>query len=459
MQTDQTVVVDKLNRKGHGIASLNQKKVEVPYSLPGETYKVQLSKRKRKGAFRALSAERVEAHATRCTPKCRHFGACGGCVWQHMPYSDQLQAKQSTIYDLFSDYTSHIQSITPAPEEWRYRNKMEFSFSEDRQGNRYLGLCMPMSRGKVLNIEECHLVDPWILEVLSAVRTWWYSTNLPSYNGYNGTGLLISLTIRKSVRESDTCVMLQLLQSEIHLFAEEVQAQFLSCLQRLTTPPTTVCLAVKHCQKGSPTRVVYQHIEGNTSFKESLHVANMAPLQLEVSPSSFLQPNTKQAEAFYAKGLQMIGNLTNKIVYDLYSGTGTIGMLAARSAKKVVSIELHPEAVEDAKRMSALNHLHNITFMQGAVEEMLPKAMQEQNANEPSVVIVDPPRQGLGSKVALFLAEQKVEQILYISCNPVTQAEDLTIFCEKGYKPTCIQPVDQFPHTPHLENLILLQKQ
>ncbi len=459
VDNSHTVTIQELTEKGHGVAHLRvqdeERPCEVKFSLPGEQYQVQRLRKKVKKRYQTRIEAQLSSSSDRQEPKCEHFGRCGGCVWQHADYTSQLAFKDQRIKELFSFHTEEIASILPAPSIWEYRNKMEFSFSQDREGNHYLGLCLPASRGKVLTIHHCHLVSPWFSKQLAAIRSWWVESSLPAYNPHLGQGLLRSVTLRESQHTKEQCVMLTVdATAAKQLWTPEIEQAFLQSLASVQTP-TSVVLALQVVEKGSPTHFSYQTVLGKSTFSEQLHVAGYQPLHQEVSASSFLQPNTKQAELFYAKGLAMLRDLSQQVVYDLYCGAGAIGMLAAQKAKKVIGIELHPQAIEDAKRSLSLNQIENISFYEGRVEEKLPEAVQTHGRID--VVIVDPPREGLGTKVVQFLAEQKPKQILYISCNAKTQAIDTKEFIERGYVIQTMQPVDAFPHTPHFENLLLLQ--
>lgn len=320
---------------------------------------------------------------------------------------------------------------------------MEFSFSQNKAGERFLGLIIKSSRGKVLNLHECLLSPPWFAEIVAQVRAWWESTNLSAFHFHRGEGTLRTLTLREGRRTGDRMAMLTvsgdprfaLTRSQINSFIQAVG-------------PLSTFLRVQQCIPKTPTQFYEMHLAGPDHITEKLHLKGRT-LTFKISPSSFFQPNTVQAERLYTHALEMAGPAP--LVYDLYAGTATLGMAFAPQAQKVIAIELNPYAVFDAKYNAEQNKISNIEIHCADVGKFL-----SQITETPDLVIVDPPRAGLDPTALEHLKRVAPPRILYISCNPVTQAKNIAEL--SGYQIDAVQPVDQFPHTPHIENITLLTK-
>ena len=379
---------------------------------------------------------------------CTHFPACGGCKSQNIPYEEQLLHKQAEIEKLFSPFNIPIAPILPCQDPWHYRNKMEFSFSQNKAGDRFLGLILKSSRGKVFNLTECMIAPMWFSEKLQKVRAWWESTPLRAFNFRNGEGTLRTLTLREGRRTGDRLAMLTV--SGDPNFAI-LRSQIESFVRALDDPQMSVFVRVQQAKAGSPTQFFEMHLQGPDHLREELHLQGRT-LTFKVSPSSFFQPNTTQAEVLYSAALEITQMNPRKLVYDLYAGTATLGMAFALKAEKVIAIELNPHAVCDAKVNAEVNQISNIEFHCGDVGKIL----SETPHLAPDLAIVDPPRPGLDVLALESLKRLQPRQILYISCNPVTQAQNILNLPE--YRLVRVQPVDQFPHTPHIENIALLEK-
>jgi len=344
-----------------------------------------------------------------------------------------------------------VYPILPAKDPWRYRNKMEFSFSQNRAGDRFLGLIIANSRGHVLNLEECHLTSPWFIETLKSVRSWWVETDLKAYHRYSNTGSLRTLTLREGIRTQEKMAILTvsghpdfaLSRVQIDGYVKAVQA----------CGAASVFLCVQQLCKGSPTQFFEMHLAGPDHINEYLEIGTRA-YKFKISPRSFFQPNTLQAEALYRRALEMVSPGKKKLVLDLYCGTATLGMSFALQAEKVVGIELAPEAILDAECNLQVNEISNVELHCGDVGKIL----QREKIASPDLVIVDPPRAGLMDDALQQLLALAPKEILYISCNPETQAKNIKALLENGYKLTALQPVDQFPHTPHIENIAHLSR-
>lgn len=392
-------------------------------------------------------------------PKCAHFPACGGCSFQDVDYSVQLQEKQKKIETLFAPLLSKdtkILPIVPCEDPWHYRNKMEFSFSQNKKGDKFLGLILGGSRGYVFNLQECHLVSPWFAEVVRAVFAWWEGGPLCAFRR-NGHGTLRYLTLREGIHTQDKMVVLTvsgnpefpITKAELNTFVDAV----CSIIGRENV---SIFLRVQQSIAGQPTRFYEMHLFGKDHIQEVLHVGKRT-LRFKISLSSFFQPNSKQAAKLYEKALSLTPH-PKKRVLDLYAGTATLGIVFAEQAEEVISIELAKEAILDAQENCQINGVSNVTLYAGDTGEKLKLLMQQPSWERPNLAIVDPPRAGLGAAVVDLLVQIGSQEILYISCNPTTQVVDLQALTKAGYQISRVQPVDQFPHTPHLENIVLLKK-
>jgi 23S rRNA (uracil1939-C5)-methyltransferase len=377
---------------------------------------------------------------------CIHVPECGGCTLQQIPYPEQLVLKQAEIEKIFPSF--NVAPIIPCKDPWRYRNKMEFSFSQNKAGDRYLGLIMRKSRGKVFNLQECLISPAWMAEALQRVRAWWESTPLAAFNFRRGEGALRTLTLREGRRTGDRLAMLTV--SGDPRFGL-TRAQLNGFIQALDDPNMTIFLRVQQAIAGSPTQFFEMHLGGPDHIREQLHLQGRT-LTFKISPTSFFQPNTEQAEVLYNTAIEIAQMNRRSTVYDLYCGTATLGMAFALGAERVIAIELNPHAVFDAKVNAEVNQISNIEIQCGDVG----KVLSEASVLAPDLAIVDPPRPGLDPLALTALKRLQPEQILYVSCNPTTQAKNIAELTE--YKVLKIQPVDQFPHTPHIENIVLLSR-
>jgi 23S rRNA (uracil1939-C5)-methyltransferase len=374
---------------------------------------------------------------------CPHVHECGGCRFQQTDYSLQLEQKQAVVADAFKPHA--VNPIIPCQDPWRYRNKMEFSFSQNKAGDRFLGLILKGSRGKVFNLNECLIVSPWFAKTVGSIREWWAKTDLKAYHFHKGEGSLRTLILREGKRTGDKMAMLTV--SGDPRFALK-RAEIDAFIAAIGDPSVSLFLRIQQCLKGSPTQFYEMHLQGPAHIREELSIHGRR-LSFLISPTSFFQPNTLQAEVLYAAALSLIEPQGH--VFDLYAGTATIGMILAQKAEKVTAVELNPHAVFDAKANAELNGISNLEIICGDVG----KALNEINA-KPDLVVVDPPRAGLDAAALQHLERLQPRQILYVSCNPATQAANIAALSE--YRIAHVQPVDQFPHTPHIENIVLLER-
>lgn len=474
-QTSVDASLDTLNRSGNAIGQFVrsdgvQVGIEVPFALPGDVVKAKVWK-KRRGNYLGMLEEVTNPSPLRIQPRCIHFGVCGGCRWQNMPYPEQLQTKQKIVLDLFKEFLTPdvvVHPAIPCYPLWGYRNKMEFSFSRDAMNRKFLGLIMDSSKGKVLNLSECHLVNPWFMEAIRTTRTWWDETSLDAYHPYKNTGSLRTLTLREGKRTGDRMVILTVSGNPDYAVHKKDLESLVAFLRDAIEPVNSqarlsIFLRIQQVAKGMSTNFYEMLLYGPDHLRESLDVsidATVPPRRLtfNISPTAFFQPNTDRAEQLYSLALQAVGIDKNAIVYDLFCGTGTLGICAAEYAKQVVGIEISPEAVLDARTNAKLNGMENVTILSGAVRHLLSQIKEEKSYPLPDIVVIDPPRAGLEEEAIRGVLELEAKKILYISCNPATQAKDIAKMVKHGYRIVQMRCVDQFAHTPHIENFVVLER-
>jgi 23S rRNA (uracil1939-C5)-methyltransferase len=440
----EELLVESLSPRGYGVSRLGAQRVETAHVIPGDRVKVEL-RGKLRGGRKGRLLEILESSQNRVQAPCKHAGVCGGCSWQQMSYEAQLREKQRQIQEIFCH--EQIEPIMPAPSQFRYRNKMEFTFSENRAGMKYLGLMIAQAEPYVYNTEECHLCSSWVTEVLQSVRTWWEASGLKAYHPPRDEGTLRYITFREAFRTGQKMIVLNISGNPDAAPKRADLDAFVAAIP----PHCSIFLRIHQTKKGKPTQFYEMHLSGPDHIVEELHLSG-GKLSFKISPISFFQPNTLQAERLYDAALSLIAPLKPERVWDLYCGTGTLGMAASRIAKEVIGIELSPEAVLDAEENMRRNQIANCTFLQGDVGKVL-----SQLTGQPDVVIIDPPRAGLDPLAIRHLQRIQPKAILYISCNPTTQGKNIQEL--PGYRLQTIQPVDQFPHTYHIENIALLIRQ
>ncbi|PJD96761.1 MAG: 23S rRNA (uracil(1939)-C(5))-methyltransferase RlmD [Parachlamydia sp.] len=463
----------EFSKKGNGIGFIKQNEkllpVEVPFTIPGDHIQASVQFKRRKA-----SAQLVEISTPspmRIAPKCSHFGICGGCRWQQLSYEEQLRLKEQKINGLFSSHLKATKSILPiiaCEDPWQYRNKMEFTFSSDLSQNKFLGLIMDSSRGKVINLSECHLTNPWFIDLLNATREWWSGSTLDAYHHYRNTGSLRTLTAREGQRTGDRMVILTVSGNPDYALSKADLEQFVSTLRNAIEPHNqagklSIFLRIQQLAKGMATQFYEMLLYGPDKIRENLFIQNVSgepatELEFKISPAAFFQPNTRQSERLYSLAIQLASISHLDVVYDLYCGTGTLSICLAKKAKMVLGIEICPEAVLDAEANAVQNTCANVRFLCGTVHEQLVKIAEENLYPSPDLVVVDPPRAGLDPHTINQLVKLNPKKILYISCNPVSQEENVKDLIAHGYSLDVVQPVDQFPHTVHIENIVVLAR-
>ncbi len=442
----ETFIIQSFTDEGLGLTLRNEKPFLVPFTLLQE--EVTLSSPFKKDGKRFSEAlEIVKPSPFRVSPFCPHFTECGGCRTQHLDYQEELRWKEERIRKLFAPFDAfEFFPILPAPSFTAWRNKMEFTFSPYGE----LGLHRYFGKGRVFNTVHCSLGPPWFEEAAELIRTFQKEQNLSSFDSRKGEGSLRNLTLRHAYHTGDRMLFLTVSgNSRFAWNAKNIEA-FKKVGEALNV---SLFLVLHQAIKGHPTEYFEMHLGGKDSITEHLTVKEKE-LKFLISPKAFFQPNHRQAEKIYETTLDFLDLKPDEVLLDLFAGTGTIGLFASPYVKKVVSIELSPEACLDAKQNCALNGIDNIQILQGDVEDILKKG----GFPKPDALVVDPPRAGLTPKALEAILQLKPQKIAYISCNPNTQVQNLLPLVEQGWKIRAVQPVDQFPRSPHVENITLLTR-
>jgi 23S rRNA (uracil1939-C5)-methyltransferase len=384
----------------------------------------------------ARTVEVVRAAADRLPDRCVHGGEpCPGAPWQGLPYEQQLTYKQEQVGDALRRIGGlegyELEEIVPAVEQWRYRNKLEYSFGESEEGEPTLGF---HARGRwdlIVDVEDCHLASEAGNEARNAVRDWARAESIPAYDARERRGVLRNLAVREGRRTG------------------QVQTRLVTTKARFPRPPVDLHTIVEG-DAGST--------DGPTGVPgEGRLRGELCDLKLEMSHGAFFQTNTEMAERLYAVAAEFAGLTGNERVFDLFCGIGTIGLTMARQAGEVWGLEIVPEAITDAERNARRNKIENAHFMAANARTGVRPLVEK--AGKPDVVVVDPPRAGLSQKIVRRVIECEAEKIVYVSCNPTTLAPNAAQLAEAGYKLARVRPVDMFPQTPHIECVALFERQ
>jgi len=442
-----TVEIKDMEFGGFGIGYFEGKKVKIKGALLGQIIKAKVKKVK-KDMVEGEIVEVIENSPLEKQSFCPHFGDCGGCIYQNVDYSDQLKIKEDIVKKLLEkegirDY--EFLGIVKSPKEHGYRNKMEYTFGKDKEGNEVLGLHRKGRFYEVVMTDKCNIVDDDFLKALNLTFDYAIKKGLPFYDKKTHKGFLRHLVVRKASKAGEILLNIVTTTQLEHDFKELIEiyknANFESRL-----------VGVLHTQNDSwSDAVVCEKL--NVLYGKDYLIEELLGLKFKISAFSFFQTNSYGAEKLYETVREFAGDVSDKIVFDLYSGTGTIGIIMAPMAKKVIGIELVEEAVMSARENAKLNGLENCTFIAGDVSQKL-KEINE----KPDVVIVDPPRSGINPKALEDIVKFNAEKIVYVSCNPESLTRDLKIFSEKGYKVEKVKCVDMFPHTYHVECVTLMSR-
>jgi 23S rRNA (uracil1939-C5)-methyltransferase len=444
---------------GNAVGKTGEKVIFVKFGVPGDIADIKIIGDKRR-FFEGTIENLILPSADRTEPFCNHFGICGGCKWQNMNYQKQLFYKEKQVKDAFErigklEWKEWF-PIIGSENEKEYRNKLEFTFSQEvwlsakhfdksKEGEitPALGFHAPGRFDKILDIDSCLLMDTINNQIRNSVRAYALKNNLSFFHIRNQEGFLRNMVIRTTTTGE---IML------ILIFFYENEANRINILKHIAAefPQITSLLYIINDKKNDSYSDLPVHVfSGNTFITEKMN-----ELHFRISPKAFFQTNTKQALKLYQTASDFAGLTGNENVYDLYTGTGTIANFIAEKAKNVIGIEYIPEAIEDAKINSQLNNITNTVFYAGDMKDILNEKMFEKHG-KPDVIITDPPRAGMHEDVVNTILKAAPEKIVYVSCNPATQARDIALMKEQ-YSIEKVQPVDMFPHTHHVENVTLL---
>lgn len=456
----ESVTITDVAAEGNALARVNDMVVFVPYGAPGDVVDIKVTKKKKNYAEGRI-ARMVQPGNVRIDPRCQHFTVCGGCRWQHLPYDYQLKCKQQQVVDCISRIAKveapEVSPIIGSEAIWEYRNKMEYTFSnkkwltfeqlnssEEFTDRDAAGFHIPGAFDKVLDIEKCYLQYDLGNRIRLFIRNYGKKQGYSFYDLREQTGFLRTLMIRISSTGEVMVVMVfgEDDKTAINSLLTAVKAEF----PMITSLMYVVNLKVNDTI-GDQDIVLFS---GREYIEEE-----MEGLRFRVGPKSFYQTNSRQAYRLYCVARDFAGLTGDELVYDLYTGTGTIANFIARDASKVIGIEYVPEAIEDAKINAGVNGIANAEFYAGDMKNVLTDRFIAEHGR-PDVMIVDPPRAGMHEDVVKVILNAEPKRIVYVSCNPATQARDIAILDAK-YKLTAIQPVDMFPHTAHVENVVKME--
>lgn len=454
----EQATIKGLDHQGRGKTNVDGKKVLVEKALPGEVVDAKVI-RKLKGTFIARATKIQNPSKERVEPFCKHFGVCGGCKWQHINYSEQLKYKTQFVKDAFRDVTDlpEMKPIIGSAQTKFYRNKMEFGFASKRwltaeeiasgvpvTSFNGLGLHPPGGFDKILDLQECYLQADPSNAIRLEVKRYAEEQQLPFFDPRNQEGFLRQLTIRTTTT-GEAMVILTVFEDKPELYKpllDHLHATF----PQIRSLFYVVNDTKNDMNQGKP----LFHYWGEEYMTEQF-----GDVQFQIGPMSFFQTNPVQAKVLYDAAIEMADLQGTEEVYDLYTGLGSIALYIANRCKHVTGIEYVQEAIDHANANAELNGISNCTFIAGDMKDVL-KPGYFKGKPKPDLIITDPPRAGMHPAVVKTLLEAEVPRIVYISCNPITQANDIALL-QKKYEVKALQPVDMFPQTYHVENIALLE--
>ena len=457
----EKVTITDIGAEGNALARVDNLVVFVPMLIPGDVVDIKVIK-KRKKYLEGRVTKFHEYSADRIKPRCIHFGVCGGCKWQHLPYKLQLHYKEKQVKDNLTRIGKTelpvINPIIGSEEIYMYRNKLEYTFSHKRwltkeevisdtkfEKEDALGFHIPGLFDKVLDIKECHLQPDPSNSIRNAVRQYAHDKDLQFFDLREQKGFLRNIVIRNSL-EGNVMVIVVFFHEDV-----EQRTGLLDFLDSQFPQITSLMYVINSKRNDSLNDQIPVLYKGEDHLFEE-----MDGLKFRIGPKSFYQTNTRQALVLYRVAREFAELSGNEVVYDLYTGTGTIANFISAYAKRVIGIEYVDEAVQDAKINSEINNLHNTSFIAGDMKDILTESFFTLYG-KPDVIITDPPRAGMHEEVIKIIAGAAADRIVYISCNPSTQSRDIQLL-SNNYYVAAVQPVDMFPHTHHVENVVLLRR-
>ncbi|MEG1542553.1 MAG: 23S rRNA (uracil(1939)-C(5))-methyltransferase RlmD [Victivallaceae bacterium] len=389
---------------------------------------------------------------------CPYYGSCGGCSYPHDTYfKDGIDRKEKDLLSLFSNLleaNSNVHPLIPCSQPKNFRNKMEFSFSDTLSGERYLGLLSLGQPKRTLNIDSCLLADRAIIRCLQITRNWWdRNPKIRSYYAPKNKGSLCSLTVRKSPSTQELMVILTTSGNPQYTLNEKTILSLVEDLKN-GAPLTSFIWRKKYARKGVPTSYIQSCLYGKDYIIIDVDLPETSiKHKFVVKPDAFFQPNNLQFSNLFKTILTLAELRKDQVLFDLFCGSGTIGIMLAPFVKQVIGVELNKDAVCSANMNLVINRIESMTVEQNDVKSFI-----RGSSLKPDVLILDPPRSGLQSKIIKYLLRFDAPKIIYVSCNPKTQFADCRELVDAGYRITAMQPIDQFPYSPHLENIAVLQK-
>ena len=463
----EDVLIVDAGSEGMSVAKPEGRVVFIPFGVPGDVVDIEVFKKKKNFLegrilrFKTLSDKRVE-------PVCQHFGLCGGCKWQHLDYQWQLYYKQKQVKDNFDrigkiDYPE-IRPILGCEKQYYYRNKLEYAFSNRKwltdgaPSGTYgedevkgLGFHLPSLFDRVVDVEKCYLQADPSNDIRLFVRKFTMDHDLPYYSVRRHEGLMRNLVIRCNAKGEFMVIIV--LNEESQLIRNELAP----ALSKQFPQIVSLLLVINNKLNDVINDLPFESLKGDPFLMESMASPRRGhpDLQFRIGPVSFFQTNVYQAERLYRAAFDLADVKGDELMYDLYTGTGTIAQYFSRFVKRVVGIEYVEEAIADAKVNAAINGIDNCTFYAGDMAKIFTDEFIEANGR-PDFIVTDPPRAGMAEKVVEQLLKIRAPKMVYVSCNPATQARDLQMLCS-AYEVKAVQPVDMFPHTQHVENVTLLE--
>ncbi|GMQ62071.1 23S rRNA (uracil(1939)-C(5))-methyltransferase RlmD [Vallitalea maricola] len=440
-------IVEKVEFPNKGIINIDSEKVIVKNVIPGQKIKAVVTK-KRKNKIVARALDILEKSPMEGDAPCKVFGKCGGCLYQSLPYEEQLKLKESQVLELLDTLGTHYEyeGITKSPMEFNYRNKMEYSFGDEyKDGPLALGMHRKASLYDIVTVDDCKIVSDDFNVILKTTLDYFSKRNIPYYYKRTHEGYLRYLVVRKAVNTQEILVNL-VTSSQMDFDLGEWVGELNNC--NLDGEIVSIMHTINDNLADAVKVDEIKKLYGRDYFVEKL-----LGLEFRISSFSFFQTNSLGAEKLYSVVRDYVGETRDKVIFDLYSGTGTITQMLAPVAKKAVGVEIVEEAVEAAKENAKLNGLNNCKFIAGDVLKVI-----DELKDKPDIIVLDPPRDGIHPKALDKIIDYGVEQIVYVSCKPTSLVRDLEVFLSKGYKVERVRCVDMFPHTVHVEVVVGIQR-
>lgn len=441
-------LIEETEFPGTGVAQKDGVPVYIKGTVPGQKVLAKVTKKRREYA-QAKLLEIIENIDYAIENKCPHFGQCGGCSTQYIPYEKQLQIKEEQLLKLFKSKEIKgfdFLGVEKSPEEYEYRNKMEFTFGDmEKGGDLTLGMHVKNRNFSIVTVDNCEIVDRDFRNILTTVVNYFNEKRLPKYRVMSHEGFLRNLVIRKAKNTGEILINI-VTTSQMEFDFKEIVDMLLKveCKGEIKGILHTINDTLSDVVQVDKLEILY----GRDYIIEEL-----LGLKFKIAPEAFFQTNSKGAEKLYSIVKDFLGDASSKVVFDLYCGTGTIGQIVAPKAKKVIGVELIEEAVKAANENAKLNGLNNCEFIAGDVAKVIKDVKQK-----PDIIILDPPRPGVHPVALEYVVKFEPKEIIYVSCNPKTLVDDLKYLIDNGYKLEKVKGMDMFPHTPHVETVVKLSK-